>query len=146
MTIRLSSGLRDAVITNYGLGAMLFGGHIQVYSGPQPDSADMAPSGALLALVTQDGSPAATTGGLKLTYGPKAGELINDGAWVLEGVASGTPGWWRFVGPHPDDGAHSAYFARLDGAVNDSVQDMPALIADMTVLPVGGFLLSLPSQ
>lgn len=145
MTIRLSSGLRDAVVTNYGLGAMLFGGHLQIYSGEQPASADMAPSGTLLALVTQDGKPT-TAGGLKLTYGPKVGELINDGAWVLKGVASGAPGWWRFVGAHPDDGTQSAYFARLDGAVGDSVQDMPALIADTTVLPIGGFLLSLPSQ
>ena len=145
MTIRLSSGLRDAVVTSYGLGAMLLGGHLQIYSGEQPASADMAPSGNLLALVTQGGQPIAT-GGLRLTYGPKAGELINDGAWVLKGVANGTPGWWRFVGAHPDDGAQSTYFARLDGAVGDSVQDMPALIASTTVLPVGGFLLSLPSQ
>lgn len=145
MTIRLSSGLRDAVVTNYGLGAMLFGGHIQIYTGEQPASPDMPPPGTLLGTVTQDGKPVAT-GGLKLTYGPKVGELINDGVWVLKGIASGAPGWWRFVGAHPDDGAQSAYFARLDGAVGDSVQDMPALIADTTALPIGGFLLSLPFQ
>ena len=145
MTIRLSSGLRDAVISNYGLGAMLFRGHIQIYTGEQPASADMPPSGTLLATVTQDGKAAPGDGGLQMKLGPTAGDLVHSGAWVLKGVASGVPGWWRMVGPHADAGELSTFFARLDGSVPEGVQDMPPLITAAMVMPVAGFLLSFPN-
>ena len=150
MTIRLSSGLRDAVITNYGLGRSLQLGHIRFYTGNQPASADAAATGALVGVVTASGLPVPTgqdsNAGLRFALGRGAGTLTSLGDWVVRVMAPTPPGWWRFVGAHPDDGAQSTYFARLDGAAGDSVQDMPALIASTTVLPVGGFLLSLPSE
>ena len=145
MTIRLSSGLRDAVISNYGLGAMLIGGHIQVYAGPQPTSADLPPTGTLLARVTTNGWPAHGAGGLQLTLGPNAGELVGVGDWVLQGVASGTPGWWRFVGAAADDGTPSTFLARLDGDASESVMYLPATITPATHLTLADFLLSLPN-
>lgn len=139
MTIRLSSGLRDAVISNYGLGATLFGGRIQIYSGTQPLFADLPPTGVLLATVTQ-------AGGLQLQLGPRAGDIVNAGEWTLTGLADGTPGWWRFVGPGADDGTESAALPRLDGVVADSVQDMPLTISTSTSIPLAGFILSLPDN
>lgn len=145
MTIRLSSGLRDAVISNFGLGAMLYGGHIQVYSGPQPSSPDLPHPGTLLARITQDGAAVPGAGGLLLQLGTYPGELRNNGPWVLKGIASGTPGSWRFVGAPADAGQLSATLARLDGAVGESVQDMPPFITPATNLTLAGFLLTLPN-
>lgn len=146
MTIRLSPGLRDAVVSSHGVGAALAGGHILIYTGPQPADASKPPTGTLLARVTQAGAAAPGLGGLKLKLGSGFGEIINDGAWVLRGVADGVPGWWRFVGAATDSGAQSNLLYRLDGAVAECVTDMPASITNNMELPVAGFLLSLPSN
>lgn len=146
MTIRLSSGMRDAVVSNYGIGAVLFGGHIQVFTGPQPASADMPPSGTLLARITQDGADAPGAGGLRLQLGVNAGELCSDGAWVIKGVASGIPGWWRFVGADPDDGQLSTSVYRMDGTVAEATQDMPTLVSLSTATPLAGFTLTFPND
>lgn len=150
MTIRLSSGLRDAVVTNYGLGAMLFRGYIQVYSGDQPDSADMPPAGTLLASITQGGLPIPVpgndAGGLLLQLGAYAGEIINDGTWTLKGVATGTPGWWRFIATPLDAGLLSSTACRMDGAATDSISPAIGQITSATRLELDGFLLTLPHQ
>lgn len=148
--IRLSSGLRDAVVTNYGLGVMMIKGHIQVYSGVQPASADLSPTGTLLAFITQGGLrtplPGDDAGGLMLQSGHNAGELINSGEWVLRGVAAGAPGWWRFVAAPMDAGQPSDFLCRIDGSAGDSISPLLPAITTSTVLPLAGFLLSLPHQ
>lgn len=150
MTIRLSSGLRDSIVSNYGLGAMMYKGHIQVYSGAQPASADMPPTGTLLAFVTQDGLPIPVpgddVGGLMLQLGANAGELVNDGSWVMKGVASGTPGWWRFVAAPIDAGMLSVTACRIDGAVGDSIAPALGPVTPATSETLAGFLLTLPYQ
>ena len=151
MTLRLSSPLRDAVVSNYGLGAMMTGGHIQVYSGTQPDTADMPPTGTLLAFITQDGLPIALPGesddsGLMMQLGTNAGELTNAGSWVLVGKASGEPGWWRFVGEPVDTGAAATTECRIDGAVTDSFSPPLGPISPSTVFALSEFLISLPYQ
>lgn len=52
MTIRLSSGLRNAVAQCLGVAGALASGSIEIYSGAQPASADSAVSGTLLGVVT----------------------------------------------------------------------------------------------
>lgn len=146
MTIRLSSGLRDAVISNWGLGAAMSGGHIQIYTGTQPASADQPPTGTLLARITQDGVPAPGAGGLKMQLGTNAGDLANLGAWVMRGLADGAPGWWRFVAEPADAGQITTELCRIDGAVGESVQGMPSLITPATNLPLAGFIFSLSNQ
>ena len=146
MTIRLSSGLRDAVVSSRGVGAALAGGHLLIYAGPQPADASSPPTGALLARVTQDGAAVPGLGGLKLKLGSGFGEIVNDGAWVLRGVSDGTPGWWRFVGAATDTGAHSNLLYRLDGTVAECVTGMPESIASDMNLLVAGFLLSIPNN
>ena len=151
MTIRLSSGLRDAVITNYGLGRSLQLGHIRLYTGPQPASADSAATGTLVGVVTTDGlvvqtgeSPAS---GLRFSFGRNAGELTSNGEWMVRAVGAEAPGWWRFVGRVADDDAASTTLVRLDGLVvgDGLVIDLTAW-ADGATIPVTGFLMTLPSE
>lgn len=148
MTLRLSSGLRDAVITNHGLGSLINGGYIQVFSGEQPETADMPPTGTLLATITQEGLPipipGSDEGGLMVQLGPAVGELVSLGTWRLRGLAAGDPGWWRFVGSGPDNGAYSSTLCRIDGAATDSIVPALAPITAATDIAMGGFSLSFP--
>ena len=151
MTIRLSSGLRDAVITNYGLGRSLQLGHIRFYTGNQPASADAAATGALVGVVTASGLPVPTgqdsNAGLRFALGRGAGTLTSLGDWVVRVMAPTPPGWWRFVGRDPDDGMASTQLPRLDGLVDgDGLAIDLAGWASGALIPVSGFLMTLPGQ
>lgn len=147
--IRLSSGLRTSIITNYGLGMLMQLGRIYLYDGPQPEYADAAPTSVKLAVVCQDGIiPAANVdaGGLQLRGGPDAGTLINDGTWVLKGLATGTPLWWRFVWNGEDNEAASSYYPRIDGQVGESLVLSAATVGPATAVPISSFFLVFPSE
>lgn len=149
MPIRLSSGLRDAMVGQYGLTAMLQYGHIRLYGGAsQPASADEPPAGILLGRVSTDGltpTPGSATGGLVLwPDGP--GRLKDTGDWLLRATANGVPTWWRFVWNAVDNGEFSDTMPRIDGAVGESLL-LPtiAVTAGMT-LPIKAFSLTFPNQ
>ena len=59
MALRLSTGLRNFILAGGSLKDAMQGGEIQIYNGTQPGSADSAPTGTLLATIT-DGSGART--------------------------------------------------------------------------------------
>jgi hypothetical protein len=134
--IKLSTGLRAAMLSDYGMRAMMYKGRILVYSGTQPADADDAPIGTLLGMVTQDGLPAVPgddAGGLLLTTPPGIPTLLtHEGNWVFKGTASGSPGWWRFVWNLNDTGAESPFFPRIDGSVSDTVINFPSAVTAST--------------
>lgn len=144
MTIRMSTGLCHAVITDYGVGRMMYGGHIAVYSGSQPTSADLPAPGMLMARITQNGAPPPTqigdAGGLHLQVGG-VGEIVNEGDWVMTCVAGGTPGWWRFHAAEIDPGDESEAAYRIDGTVGESIHEIPATLTSGETLPVASFSL-----
>ena len=149
MTLRISSGLRDAVVTNYGLGQMMQLGFIQVFSGGQPVTPDEPPNGALLAQITQGGLPIPipgdSAGGLQL-IGGGVGEIVNYGDWTITGVSGGTPGWWRFVAGNIDPGGYSTTACRIDGTVADCITGLPEIITGSTMIPMSSFSLIIPLQ
>lgn len=149
MTVRLSSGMCDAIISNWGLGSMLVGGHIQIWSGQQPASANNPPTGTLLGRITNEGYPVsdgAEIAGLAFMMGAAPGEIVNAGNWVLKGEEAGTPGWWRFVRDVPDDGSPSMVLARVDGAIEDGFTEFPETITPGTQETLLGYKLSIPHE
>jgi len=149
MTIRLSSGLRNAMITSYGLGIMMQLGRIFIYTGTQPDSADDPATGTKIGYVSQDGVvplPNQTAGGLDLRTGNIAGALENNGDWVLRGIANGTAGWWRFVWNYEDSEGNSDFLPRIDGTVGESLILASTTITPVTGVPITSFRLILPYQ
>lgn len=123
MTIRVSSGLRAALLGDYGLTAMMDYGVIEIYTGPQPASASLAPTGTLIGRITNNGDgfvTGTTTGALRVALGV-SGSLTKTGVWRLKGVATGDAGWWRWKWNSPDDGSNSQYYPRMDGAVGESL-------------------------
>ena len=135
--IRMSTGLRAALIWDSGFRSLMWRGVIEIYSGEQPISPDLAPTGTRLARITDEGDPWVTgqeLGGLRTTEGPNTISLVNDGNWVLNGVATGTPGWWRYVWNSGDTNENSNFYPRLDGAVSDSIINLPTVITSTSVI------------
>lgn len=77
MAARLSKGLRNYINSGGGLKDALQGGKCLVYSGPQPASADLAPTGTLLCTFTE-GSGAHTA------------EVQATGSVTLSGTSAGS--------------------------------------------------------
>lgn len=148
--IKLSTGLRAAMIEDYGLRAMMYQGRILVYSGDQPEDADLAPTGTLLGRITQGGLvavPGAQEGGLLLRLSSTTPTLLtHEGNWVFKGAASGVPGWWRFVWNLNDSGVDSPSLPRIDGSVADTVLNLPPSITAATEIPGVQFNLYYVSQ
>jgi len=71
---------------------------------------------------------AAAANGLKLDYNAAAGVITKDASqtWSGAAVATGTAGWFRYVGSIADAGAldSSAVYLRMDGVVATSGADM----------------------
>jgi hypothetical protein len=54
MTVRQSTGLRDLLCSTKGFSGIFANGEIRIYSGAQPATADAAPTGVLLGVVTKN--------------------------------------------------------------------------------------------
>ena len=77
MTIRLSEGLRNAIAQGQGFGGALNMGHISVYSGSQPASADALYTGTLL-------------GKISISSGAITKETRATGSVTITGATGGT--------------------------------------------------------
>lgn len=120
MTIKVSTGLRNAVLGTSSLDAALDLGFIKIYSGAAPASADDAATGTLLCTISVNST------GTGLTFdAPSGGVMAKAAAEVWSGVnaASGTAAYYRHVGP-ADTGALSTTEPRLQGSVGTSGADL----------------------
>ena len=127
MTIKLSTGTRNGLAGTSGYGALFANGIIYIYSGPQPLTADAAPTGTLLGIVTKDGgafTPGSPTNGL--TFAAVADGAITKSTdnWKFTGLAAGTAGWFRQVGNAADSLAASTTAVRMDGSVGTNGADL----------------------
>jgi hypothetical protein len=122
--LSFSTGLLNSIIGERGFGAALYGGVVRLYSGQRPASADLAvPAGCVeVARITTDGRvfyPGADTenAGLKLKIS-SAQTLVNDGRWVMVGIATGVATWFRWNWAYADLNLDSTALPRLDGDVS----------------------------
>lgn len=132
MSVRLSDGLRAAILSDYGLTAMMNYGTIRVFSGQQPLNASLQPTGTLLANITKQGQtfqPGTYNGALEVGLVPTGG-LGLVGEWRMKGVTTGVAGWWRWTWNAPDTDEDSQYYPRMDGLVGES---LILATADITV-------------
>ena len=144
MTVRVSTDLSNSMLSQYGFSAMMEFGAIYIYSGTQPDSASLAPTGDLLGIITTDGNvftPGELDAGLQVELG-ESGGLINAGSWVLRGSADGEAGWWRWKWNALDDDSVSLYYPRMDGAVGESLVLAVTTIQPTTNIEIDSFYLN----
>lgn len=128
MSLRFSTGLRNAALDSQGIRAALANGVIRIYSGAQPASANNAVQGTLLMEITVDGGA--------FNHGSPANGLNFDAAvsallakaaaetWRGTGLADGLAGWFRFSGNALDDGSASTTLPRIDGTVAKTGGDL----------------------
>jgi hypothetical protein len=130
-----------------GIKAGLNLGFINIYSGPQPATADLAATGTFLGKVSVNAD--GVTG---LTFDAAAAGTISKAAieaWKFNGAADGTAGWFRFYEPTDTPTSGSAVKARIDGSIATSGADMNlSNIAITTGAPntVDVFTFTLPAQ
>lgn len=145
--IRFSTALRDAVVSNYGLGMVMNKGVIRVYSSPIPTTPDHAPTGSLLGTISTDGI-AYIPGVNKDTAGlvvkkVSPGILEKVGDWRLKGSASGTATWFRWYSSQIDDFGTNTNFIRIDGEIGvDLIISNPA-ITTATDVAISSFIFQL---
>lgn len=152
MTVKLSTGFRNALLNNQGFSEIFSAGVIAVYSGAQPATADNAPTGTLLGYITKDGAtfvPGSPTNGL--TWGAPEGGVIgkSDDNWRLTGLAAGTAGWFRLMGNAADNGLASTTLPRIDGAVATSGGEINLTSLSIgigSVTTIDNFTYTIPAQ
>jgi hypothetical protein len=124
MALRLSTGLRNALVgTNgQGFGEIMNNGVLDIFTGSQPASADYVETGTKLVRISStcgtgvgDGLKFGTTGSGLLTIGTPAWQ----GSTLVDGVA----GWFRFYGSGGVAGTNGTAI-RFDGAVGVSGSDL----------------------
>ena len=126
MTIRLSTGTRNALCSTAGFSSIFANGIVEIRTGTQPATADAAATGTLLGTVTLNSgafTPGTATNGL--TFAAASGGAVSkSGVWSFNGVAAGTAGWFRLKGNAVDAGGVSTVLPRLDGSIAVSGADM----------------------
>lgn len=119
MTLKFSTGLRNNLSGTTGFANTFANGIIEIRTGPQPVSADDAPTGTLLGVVTLNGgafTPGTPTNGL--TFAAASGGTVEkSGVWKFKGLVAGQAGWFRFKANALDNDTASATLPRLDGAI-----------------------------
>jgi hypothetical protein len=133
MALRLSTGLRNALLGTNCWKTLFTDGIMDIYSGTIPANADAIESGTLLVSITVASgafTADAAANGLEFTT-PSSGAITkNTDVWSGVGAATGEAGYYRFY----DNGYHtgsSSTAIRFDGTCAVSGGDLN--MSDLTV-------------
>ena len=116
MALKLSTGLRNAMLDSSSLKGAMDGSVIRLYAGNEPSTADAAlDSATLLCEVSVNGDGtgvtlAASAQNAAITKNPNE-------SWFGEVLTSGTATFFRMVIPANDDGTLSTTQQRIQGTV-----------------------------
>lgn len=130
MTLKVSTGLRDAMLGAQGLVAALGSPVLMIYGGTPPATADAAATGTLLCVISDNSA------GDPLEFDAPAGGTLPKAAaqvWSGMNVASGTATHFRIVdSAAPDDGTASATQKRLQGTCGTAGADLNMSSVNLT--------------
>ena len=147
MTMKISTGLANAMLSGSGLRTALTGMELRIYAGTEPATAnDSIGAATLLVTITDNG------GGSALAFEANAvsGVLEKSSAQVWQGtaVASGTATFCRLV-LNADAGGSSTTDVRLQGDAGLAGRFLnltSTSIANGAVQRVGSFAVAMPLQ
>jgi len=118
MGVRLSTGLRNAILATSSFKGIFNNGVIRVFAGNQPASADDAEgSSPLLEITVSSGAFTPGSPDNALQFGDAAGGVmpkLSSQVWSGLGLLSGTAGWFRLYANDRTTGG-STTAPRLDG-------------------------------
>lgn len=153
MTLRLTTGLRNAMLDNASFKSIMGSGVLEIYSGSQPSSAANAASGSKLVTITQSGltfSSASPSTCLNFASVAASGQINKSSGETWKGTASqaGTAAWFRFYSNNHTTGA-SASAQRFDGACGvgtGELQMSSTSIASGATITIDTFQVALPAS
>ena len=145
--IRFSTALRDAIASNYGLGMVMNKGVIRIYGDPMPASPDDAPTGLLLAEITNEGRtyfPGINKDSAGLVVRLElAGQLRNYGNWRMIGKNTGVAKWFRWYSSQVDNYGTNTDFLRIDGSTDSELFLSNENITPLTNVGISTFSMQL---
>jgi hypothetical protein len=158
MALRLSTGLRTAMLSAGGIGTggtgglktLLDGGCLDIFTGSQPASADYVETGTKLVRISSTSGTifAACTNGLRFGTAAAGVLPLTAPAWTGPVTVAGVAGWFRFYGTTGTSGT-SATTWRIDGAVGISGADLNLshtnLVVD-SVITISSFNITQPAE
>lgn len=132
MALQISTGMKQDLIG--AIKDRYDGGVIRIFTGPQPDTAELPEQGTFLGEVTLNG--VAHNGLVFQTDGPY---LVKPAfaQWLLTSIANGTAGWFRCCADKNDGGGLSYSARRFDGAISDDPTDHPELLLEVIAIVAG---------
>jgi len=159
MAIRLSTGIRTAMLSAGGVGTggtgglktLLGGGVLDIFTGSQPASADYIETGTKLVRISStSGVMYGGTGADGLKFGTAAAGVLGRTvpAWTGSVIVTGVAGWFRFYGTTGTSGT-SATTWRFDGGVGVSGADLNLSHTDLvldSVLTLSTFNITQPAE
>lgn len=131
MATLCSTKFRALILGPSSFESIFDAGKIQVFSGPQPASADLPASGVLLAEIN-------APGGLQFVRSGQYATNKVSQQWLMSGVADGLAGWAR-LRRAGDDGA------RIDFAIgpgDDSLGDYQLRLPTLAITPATSVIVS----
>lgn len=154
MAVNVSTGYAAAILGPQSFDQIFRYGCIEVYSGEQPDSADLAATGTLLARITRDGGawePGDPENGVEFSRTGRYALKPAGHTWALVGIADGVAGWARLRANAPETPGENVVAPRIDGLVGleGDVADiqlfLPSLnISGATLIPITHWWYAVP--
>lgn len=146
MTFKVSTGLRNAMLTDSSFTGIMVDAKLRIYSGTVPLTADAALSGAtLLCEISDDDTGTALS--FEATAVDGALSKLSSQIWSGTNIASGTASFYRLV-DDLDDGTSSTTAPRVQGSIGVAGADMnisnPTLVSAV-LQPVDYFSVALPT-
>jgi hypothetical protein len=159
MALRLSTGIRTALLSAGGIGTggtgglktLLDGGVLDIFTGSQPASADYIETGTKLVRISSTSGTRVGPGEADgLRFGTAAAGVLGIGtpAWSGTVGVAGVAGWFRLYGTTGTAGT-SATTWRMDGAVGVSGADLNLShtnLAASSVLTITSFNITQPAE
>lgn len=128
MALRLSTGMREKLLSTLTIKELLDGGYMDIFTGSQPATADAVETGTKLVRLSSTSGSASTDG---LRFGTALGGVIPLTVPAWSGVVNpaGVAGWFRFYGTGSTSGVAGSTGTngtaiRLDGNVGVSGADL----------------------
>lgn len=152
MALRLSTGLRNALLGTDSFKEIMADGVIRIFPGVQPTSADDAEGATHLVEITLASAaftPGAPEGGLE--FGDAAAGVLpkkTGEVWSGVATATGSAGWFRFY-PNARPTGASGSAARFDGSVATSGAQLnmsSTAITSGATTTIDSFSMTLPAS
>lgn len=148
MALRLSTGLRQALLGTADFKTEFTACFMNIYTGSQPTSPDDPASGTLLATIYSN-SPTDTLG---VSFDAPVAGVISKAAgqtWAGAALATGTAGYFRIYEATDDPSLTSTTNSRIDGAIATSGAELnmsSTAIVTAAIQTVTSFDVTLPAS